>query len=185
MSSSLFVVRLPGTSNDATASTPTKHPPPQSFVMDHSDFPSVERSYSSPVASVRSENRTGAWSTRPLLPAHHLVPPSPSPSDQAVDELADNLAIMTSEPELNADADPYTVDSAHSADELADDIVMMDMTCDLNADTDPYAAGSAQTALLQELAYYRASAEHWHDMCVQMQNHVAMVCVPLSGPPQL
>jgi hypothetical protein len=92
---------------------------------------------------------------------------------------------MSSEPELNADADPYTGDSAQSADELADDIVMMDMTCDLNADADPYAADSAQTALLQELAYYRASAEHWHDMCVQMQNHVAMVCVPLSGPPQL
>jgi len=160
--------------------------------MDHADFPIVEgMKHGSPVASVRSGDRAGAWATRPILPAmsdlpgrelsspiersnaqspitlspspaHHLVPPSPSPSDLAADGLADDLDGM---------------DMSYEHDLAADG---------LSADADPYEVDCAYTsALIQELAYYRAAAEHWHGMCVQMQAHVAMVCAPLNGPPLL
>ena len=191
MSSSPFVVRLPGASAATAASSIAKPPPVQSFVMDHHDFPGVEgMGCAGPVAPVRSEGRAGAWATRPILhtpsestelelpspigrsnaqspvtpsppPAHHLVPPSPSPSDLAADELAADLdgMDMTYEPCI--------------------------ATSELSADADPYSAVCAHTELLKELAYYRAAAEHWHGICIQMQTHVAMVCGPLNGPPPL
>ena len=189
MPSSPFVVRLPGSSVATAAFSPTKLSPNQQFVMDNIDFPSV--SADGPVVPNLSNTRPGAWATRPILPtsphaldlhspiertnaqspvspssspspppAHHLVPPSPSPSDQDADELAADIDMM----------DIGTVSPV--------DIVR---PVPLRADATPYGVDTDE--LMQELAYYRAAAEHWQRMCVQMQTHVAMVCGPLPGPP--
>lgn len=190
MPSSPFVVRLPGSSVATAAFSPTKLSPNQQFVMDNVDFPSV--SADGPVVPNLSNTRHGAWATRPILPppdasaldlhspiertnarspvspsssspspppAHHLIAPSPTPSDQDADELAADIDMMDIGP-----VSPV-------------DIVR---PVPLRADAQPY---GVDTDELQGLAYYRAAAEHWHRMCVQMQTHVAMVCGPLPGPP--
>ena len=160
--------------------------------MDSDDFPGVGSH--GPVTPSRSDARPGAWATRPILPivteasaldipgpieranaqspvspspspppAHHLVPPSPSPSELDANALAAELDMMDVGTDavhpvaLRADAEPY------------------------EGNTEPY--GVDTDAMMQELAYYRAAAEHWQGLCVQMQAHVAMVCGPLPAPP--
>ena len=171
-----------------------KPSPVQPFVMNSDDFPGVGAH--GPVTPSRSDARPGAWATRPILPivtdasdldisgpieranaqspvspspppAHHLVPASPSPSELDANELAAELDMMDVGTDasvdavrpvaLRADAEPY------------------------EGNTEPY--GVDTDALMQELAYYRAAAEHWQGLCLQMQAHVAMVCGPLPGLP--
>ena len=190
-SSSPFIVRLPGAAASAAVTNQQQPPlsPVQPFVMDGNDFPSV--GHEGPVAPKRTSTRSGAWATRPVLPiatgtdpygltgpieranaqspvspspsppAHHLIPPSPSPSEQAAVDLAEELDMM----DMGTESPPSPIARP----------------VPLRADAEAYEPVDA--GLLQELAHYRAAAEYWQNMCAQMQAHVAMVCGPLPPPP--
>ena len=190
-STSPFVVRLPGASAATAASPPhSPKTPSQSFVMDPNSFPSVGREGPVPpkrtegrpgawatrpiLPIAASDDHSGLALSGPVEranaqspvspsppPAHHIVPPSPSPSDQAAHELAEDLKMM----DVGGDSPPGPIARP----------------VPLRAEAEPY--GTVDANVLEQLAYYRGAAEYWQGMCAQMQAHVAMVCGPLPPPP--
>jgi len=199
--SSPFIVRLPG----ASANTFSNQP----FVMNGTEFPTAgfgqpvqpNRSVERPgawatrpilfipgeddVPSAQGQNidvpigRSDAQSPiSPSLPIH-LVAPSPSESDLAVNDLANNIDGM------DIDDDDNAYDDCISDQD--DDSSISDQDDD-SGETQTFAGDvsvllTPNDSLLRELAYYRASAAYWQGMCEQIQSHVAMVCVQFPGPP--
>ena len=103
---------------------------------------------------------TGSRAVTP--PSRHTVPPSPSPSEDAANQLADSIDRM---------------------DFDEDDGVA---TSTLHIGASPFVPTNSILAPTEDAAYWRACAEHWHSVSLQLQAHITSgmaFCHPLPEPP--
>ena len=204
--SSPFIVRLPGTSANTFVMEGTEIPTagfgqsiqpnrsverpgawstrPILVIPDEEDAPSAQgQNIDVPIG--RSDAQSPISPSLPI----HLIAPSPTESDLAVNDLANNIDGM--------DIDDAYDDciSNHGDDNSISSSISNHGDDNSTSDQDEH-SGEAQTfagddsvlltqndSLLRELAYYRASAAYWQGKCEQIQSHVAMVCVQFPGVP--
>lgn len=93
-------------------------------------------------------------------PAQHTVAPSPSPSDVAAADLA-------------AAVDAMEVDSNHINFQDIQSPPQLHSTPALNSAAPQFVPESTFPAPSQDAAYWRACAEHWHSVCLELKAHIA------------
>jgi hypothetical protein len=133
-------------------------------------------------------------------PAVHVIAPSPTPSDEDAERLNDQFDGM--------DFVDGTVDATAGDWHIRDPLMQSLSPVPLMQSLSPVGSlGSSSPAIMHATPatpfqfhqppplvtpgeaywhacaeHWHACAEHWHNMCLDMQRHVSLVCVPLAAP---
>lgn len=114
-------------------------------------------------------------------PAVHVIAPSPTPSDEDAERLIDQFDGM--------DFVDGTVDATAGDWHIRDPLMQslspvgsLGSSSPAIMHATPFQFHQPPPLVTPGEAYWRACAEHWHNMCLEMQRHVSLVCVPLAAP---
>ena len=123
-------------------------------------------------------------------PPVHTVTPSPTPSEVEDEVTAELLIGQFAGMDFVDGTVDMSADNWHVRDPLMQSLSPVNGPDDVEHFEVPHE--QQHQALQQPLhpmplvtpgeAYWRACAEHWQSMCLEMQNHVSLVCVPLAPP---
>lgn len=154
-----LIVRLPGSAPLSTKSMPSPLSGPSApvYTGTTADFPDL--------GDGAVHRALGAWSERPVRVDAVSPPGSPA-------------VATTPSPLHTVPASPSPSELA--AGELAESLDLM--AVDEDGLTSSVSPESTQAALQAELAHWRHCAEHWHSVCLGMQQYIAVLSNPLPTP---
>ena len=107
-------------------------------------------------------------------PLVHVIAPSPTPSDIGADQLNDQFATM--------DVTTGSVGLSEPGNPLMPGVPSLAPPMMPAGMHQPFQPPHPILPTMEGEAYWRACAEHWHNMCLDMQRHVSLVCGPLAAP---